>query len=87
MSTTTLTVLSLVEAVLLVLVLALALIAVRIRLRRIAGRLAALAQTVSTISVHLGLIAPTAPKINAPLKDIVGVLPTLADMAETLTER
>jgi hypothetical protein len=87
MSTTTLTVLSLVEAVLLVLVLAVALIQIRVRLTRIAGRLAALAQTVSTISVHLGLIAPTAPKINAPLKDIVAALPRIAEMAETLTER
>jgi hypothetical protein len=76
-----------VEAVLLVLVLAIALILIRLRLRAIAARLASLAQGVSTVSSHLGLIAPTVPKINAPLKDIVEALPAIAEMAETLAER
>jgi hypothetical protein len=87
MSNDLLTVLSVVEAVLLVVVLAIALILVRLRLRMIAARLAALAQGVSTVSSHLGLIYPTVPKINAPLREIVAALPPIAEMAETLAER
>ncbi|MDQ6607514.1 MAG: hypothetical protein M3Z06_13325 [Actinomycetota bacterium] len=87
MSTTSLILLSILEAVVLVAVLGLALLLIRARLQTIAHQLAALAEGVNTVSTHLGLIAPTAPKINAPLHEIVGALPTIAEMAETLAER
>jgi uncharacterized membrane protein len=87
MSTDALTALSVLEAVILVFVLAVALIQVRIRLRAIADLLATLLQGVLVVEEHLRLIAPTVPQVNAPLKDIVGALPAIAEMAETVAER
>jgi hypothetical protein len=75
------------EAVLLVGVLALALIQIRIRLRTVADRLAAFAVGVGAVEEHLRLIAPTVPQVNAPLQDIVGALPAIAEMAEIVAER
>ncbi len=87
MSTPLLIIFSLLEAVLLVVVLAAALLKVAQRLRTIVTGLEALASGVGDIQGDLRLITPTVPQINAPLKDIVGALPALAEMAETLATR
>jgi hypothetical protein len=82
MSSEVLTALSGVEAVVLVLVLATALLRIRVLLMRIASDLAALAEGVGAVEGHLRLIPPTVPTINAPLTDIVGALPSIAELAE-----
>ncbi len=86
-SDTLLTLLSVLEAVALVVVLAIALINVRIRLRKIAALLASLARGVGDVQGHLRLVTPTVPQINAPLRDIVGALPVMCEMAETIADR
>lgn len=87
MSNALLTLLSILEAVALIVVLAIALINVRIRLRKIAALLATLAQGVGNVQGHLRLVTPTVPQINAPLRDIVGALPAMCEMAETIADK
>lgn len=77
---------SVIEAVLLVAVLAVALIAVRRRLQTINAGLTVLAELVGSVEGDLRLIAPTVPQVNAPLRDIVRALPSIASMAETLAD-
>ena len=86
MSDAPLTAVSVLEAVLLILVLALALIKIRVRLTAIARSLAALAEGVGAVEQDLRLIAVAVPQVNAPLHDIVGALPAIAQMAETLAD-
>lgn len=83
----TLVLLTVVEIVLLVVVLALALIRIQSRLRIIADGLARLGADVGAVEGHVALITPFAPKLNAPLEDIVGALPAIAEMAETVAAR
>lgn len=87
MSSTLLVLLSVVEAVLLVAVLALALIKIRIGLLKVAGHLTVLAELVDAVEADLRLINPTVPQVNAPLRDIVAALPSIASMAETVADR
>jgi hypothetical protein len=86
-SNSALTAISVGEAVLLVLVLALALTEIRRRLEAIASGLNQLADGVTAVEQDLSLIGPTVPKVNAPLTDIVGALPSIAEMAEKVARR
>ena len=87
MSTSLLILLSVVEALALVAVLAVALVRIRIRLLDVAALLTTLAELVGSVERDLRLIAPTVPKVNAPLRDIVAALPSIAGMAETVASR
>jgi len=84
MSTSLYILLSVVEAVLLVVVLALALIRITQRLNEIATGLEALGSSLGGVEQDLARIGVVAPKINAPLKAIVGALPGIAEKAETV---
>lgn len=82
MSTDTMTLLSLVEAVLLVAVLAFALIRVRTRLANVDKGLGTLAGALSTVqSQHLRPLGQMVANINAPLVTIMSVLPGIAAKA------
>ncbi len=84
MSTELLVVATVIEIVALVAVLALFLIAIAARLRSIDGNLEVLGSGLQEVDRHVAAIAPTAGQINEPLRDIVGVLPTIAGKAEYL---
>ncbi len=82
MSTDTMTVLSLVEAVLLIGVLAFGLMRVRARLANIGVGLGALGGALSTVeSQHLRPLGRWVADINAPLATIMSVLPGIAAKA------
>ncbi len=82
MSTTALTLLSLLDAVLLVVVLAIALIQIRRRLNTISAGLGTLGSDLATIeSEHLRPLAPNVDQINERLGMIVDTLVGIADKA------
>ena len=87
MSSDLLTLLSVVEIVALVVVLALFLNAIGNRLRSISANLGILATDLQEVDRHVAAIEPTAVEINAPLQDITGALPHIADRAEKLARR
>lgn len=84
MSTELMIFLTVLEIVALVAVLAIFLIAIAAHLRSIDRNLDLLAKGLTEVDRHVAAIAPTAVDINQPLKDIVGVLPTIAGKAEYL---
>ena len=82
MSTTTLYILSVAEAVVLVVVLALALIEIRRRLLDIANGLGTLGEALTTVeSEHLKPLRPAVEAINAQFEGIVGLMPGVAKKA------
>lgn len=84
MSTTLMVFLTVLEIVALVAVLALFLVLIAARLRSIDGNLEILAKGLTEVDRHVAAIAPTTVEINSPLRDIVGVLPSIAGKAEYL---
>lgn len=82
MSNSVLEAISVIEAVLLVAVLGLALLRIRMHLLAIAGGLKLLAEGVLAVEHHLSQIAPSARKVNEPLRAIVAALPPTARLAE-----
>jgi hypothetical protein len=81
-STTTLYILSVAEAVVLVVVLALALIAIRRRLLDIAEGLGTLGSALTTVEEeHLRPLRPAVEAINAQFDGIVGLMPGVARKA------
>ncbi len=84
MSTTLMVFLTVLEIATLVVVLALFLVLIAARLRSIDGNLEILAKGLTEVDRHVAAIAPTAVEINSPLRDIVGVLPSIAGRAEYL---
>ncbi|MDP9227933.1 MAG: hypothetical protein M3M99_02635 [Actinomycetota bacterium] len=82
MSTSTLIVLSVAEAVLVVVVLALALIDIRRRLLRIAAGLDTLGGALTGVEAeHLRPLRPAVEAINAQFAGIIGLMPGVADNA------
>jgi membrane protein CcdC involved in cytochrome C biogenesis len=86
MSNSLLVLLSIIEAVVLVLVLALALIRIRTRLQTVSRGLVVLAEVVGSVQKDLHLVPLAAPQLNEVLEAIVGALPSIASMAETLAD-
>jgi uncharacterized protein YoxC len=84
MSTELLIFLSVFEIVALVAVLAVFLVLIAARLRSVDGNLDVLVKGLQQVDVHVAAIAPTAVKINEPLSDIAGALPSIAGKAEHL---
>lgn len=84
MSTELLIGLTVLEIVALVAVLAVFLILVATRLRSIDGNLEVLGKGLQEVDRHVAAIAPTAVKLNEPLSDIAGALPSIAGRAEHL---
>jgi hypothetical protein len=82
MSTTTLYILSVAEAVVLVVVLALALIEIRRRLLDIAEGLGTLGEALTTVEEeHLKPLRPAVEAINAQFDGIIGLMPSVARKA------
>jgi hypothetical protein len=82
MSTTTLYILSVAEAVVLVVVLALALIEIRRRLLDIAKGLGTLGDALTTVEEeHLKPLRPAVEAINAQFDGIIGLMPSVARKA------
>jgi hypothetical protein len=82
MSTTTLYILSVAEAVVLVVVLALALIEIRRRLLDIAKGLGTLGDALTTVEEeHLKPLRPAVEAINAQFDGIIGPMPSVARKA------
>ncbi len=87
MSTTTLIVLSVAEAVVLVVVLALALIEIRRRLSAIADGLRTLGSALTTVETqHLRPLRPAVEAINAQFDRIIGLMPGVAEKAAIVAE-
>ena len=87
MSTTTLYILSVAEAVVLVVVLALALIEIRRRLLDIAAGLGTLGDALSTVEEeHLRPLRPAVEAINAQFDGIIGLMPGVAKKAAIVAE-
>jgi hypothetical protein len=87
MSTTTLYILSVAEAVVLVVVLALALIEVRRRLLDIAAGLGTLGEALSTVEEeHLRPLRPAVEAINSQFDGIIGLMPGVAKKAAIVAE-
>jgi hypothetical protein len=84
MSTNLLIFFTVFEIVALVAVLAVFLLLIAARLRSIDGNLDVLVKGLREVDRHVAAIAPTAVKINEPLSDIVGALPSIAGKAEHL---
>lgn len=88
MSTTALTILSVLLAVVIVAVLAGALIVVRQRLESTARTLATLAGALESVEAeHLRPLGPAVTAINAQFDVIVGALPGIAAKAKIVAER
>jgi hypothetical protein len=88
MSSTTLTILSVLLAVLIVVVLAGALIRVRVRLESTSEKLATLAGALEGVEAeHLRPLEPAVKAINAQFDVIVGALPGIAAKAAVVAER
>ena len=88
MSATTLTILSVLLALVIVAVLAAALIKVRIKLESTAQKLATLADALETVeSEHLRPLEPAVQAINDQFDIIVGALPGIAAKAAVVAER
>lgn len=88
MSSTTLTILSVILAVIVIAVLAAALIQIAARLRSTAEKLATLAGALETVeSEHLRTLRPAVEAINAQFDVIVGALPGIAAKAAVVAER
>ncbi|HET8980474.1 MAG TPA: hypothetical protein VFN87_20145 [Solirubrobacteraceae bacterium] len=88
MSSSTLTILSVVLALVIVAVLAGALIQIRARLQSTARTLATLADALEGVeSAHLRPLEPAVRAINAQFDVIVGALPGIAAKAAVVAER
>jgi hypothetical protein len=87
-SSTTLTILSVILAVVIVAVLAGALIVIRLRLESASRTLATLATALEGVeSQHLRPLEPAVQAINAQFDVIVGALPGIAAKAAVVAER
>jgi hypothetical protein len=88
MSSTTLTVLSVILALVIVAVLAGALILIRTKLESASHKLATLATALESVeSEHLRPLEPAVKAINAQFEVIVGALPGIAAKAAVVAER
>jgi hypothetical protein len=88
MSSTTLTVLSVILALVIVAVLAGALILIRTKLESASHKLATLATALESVeSEHLHPLEPAVKAINAQFEVIVGALPGIAAKAAVVAER
>lgn len=88
MSTTTLTILSVLLAVVIVTVLAAALIRIRTKLESAADKLATLASALAQVeSDHLRPLEPAVKAINAQFDVIVGAFPGIATKAAIVADR
>ena len=88
MSTTTLYILSVAEAVVLVVVLALALIEIRRRLLDIAKGLGTLGAALTTVEEeHLKPLRPAVEAINAQFDGIIALMPGVAKKAAIVARR
>jgi hypothetical protein len=88
MSSTTLTILSVLLAVLIVVVLAGALIRVRVRLESTSEKLATLAGALEGVEAeHLRPLEPAVKAINAQFDVILGAMPGIAAKAAVVAER
>jgi hypothetical protein len=88
MSATTLTVLSVILALVIVIVLAGALILIRVTLESASKKLAILADALETVeSEHLRPLEPAVKAINAQFEVIVAALPGIAAKASVVAER
>ncbi len=88
MSATTLTILSVILAVVIVAVLAGALIIIRAGLESASGKLATLAGALESVeSEHLRPLEPAVQAINAQFEVIVGAFPGIASKAAVVAER
>ena len=88
MSSTALTILSVLLAVVIVAVLAGALIVIRIRLASASVKLAALATALEGVEAeHLRPLEPAVQAINAQFEVITGALPGIAAKAAVVAER
>ena len=88
MSSTALTILSVLLAVVIVAVLAAALIVIRTRLASASVKLATLATALEGVeSEHLGPLEPAVQAINAQFAVITGALPGIAAKAAVVAER
>jgi len=88
MSSTTLTILSVLEALVIIAVLAGALIVIRAGLRSTSAKLATLAGALETVEAeHLKPLEPAVRAINAQFDIIVGALPGIAAKAAVVAER
>jgi hypothetical protein len=88
MSSTTLTILSVILALVIIAVLAGALIMIRVGLESASGKLATLAGALEGVeSEHLKPLEPAVKAINAQFDVIVGALPGIAAKAAVVAER
>ena len=88
MSTTTLTILSVLLALVIIAVLAAALIRTRVKLESTSEKLATLATALAGVeSEHLRPLEPAVKAINAQFDVIVGALPQIARKAAVVAER
>ena len=88
MSSTTLTILSVLLAIVIIAVLAAALIRIRIKLESTSEKLATLASALTGVeSEHLRPLEPAVKAINAQFEVIVGALPGIASKATVVAER
>jgi hypothetical protein len=88
MSATTLTILSVILAIVVVAVLAGALILIRVGLESASQKLASLATALESVeSEHLRPLEPAVKAINAQFDVIVGALPGIATKAAVVAER
>ena len=88
MSTTTLTILSVLLALVIIAVLAAALIRIRVKLESTSEKLATLATALAGVeSEHLRPLEPAVRAINAQFDVIVGALPQIARKAAVVAER
>jgi hypothetical protein len=88
MSATTLTILSVLLAIVIIAVLAAALIRVRIKLESTSEKLATLATALAGVeSEHLKPLEPAVKAINAQFEVITGALPGIAAKAKVVAER
>ena len=88
MSTTTLTILSVLLALVIIAVLAAALIRIRVKLESTSEKLATLATALAGVeSEHLRPLEPAVKAINAQFDVIVGALPQIARKAAVVAER
>lgn len=88
MSATTLTILSVLLAVVIIAVLAAALIRIRLGLESISRNLATLAGALASVeSEHLRPLEPAVKAINAQFDVILGAFPGIAEKAAVVAER
>jgi hypothetical protein len=88
MSSTTLTILSVLLAIVIIAVLAAALIRIRIKLESTSDKLATLAGALAGVeSEHLKPLEPAVEAINAQFAVITGALPGIASKAKIVADR